>query len=290
MEFAISALFLLILLLPGFILHAAYTKGFWRWNSPTTTKSLTEQIPSSFVEAAVLHFVWVIVCSWFGYAINLSAVLMLLLGSYGHDEKYFETALNSLTDNSHKVFGYFISLYIGSALFGYASHYLVRKFKLDRKTRILRFNNEWFYLLSGEITEFKESTESPSNVEGNLFRRICRRIKAAVISFTENPASVDGVYLTSIVHHNDKDYLYRGIVADFFFDKLGNLDRVLLKLAHRRELSDDRKSDQEYNREEIDGRYYNIEGDYFILRYSEMSTINLDYFFVMEEEAQSANA
>ncbi len=129
----------------------------------------------------------------------------------------------------------------------------------------MRFNNEWFYLLSGEISEFKE--------------------------FTENLGKVDGVYLTTIVHHSDKDYLYRGIVADFFFDKSGNLDRVLLKLAHRRALTDDRESHQEYDQEEIDDRYYSIEGDYFILRYSEMSTINLDYFFVVEEEeTQSTNA
>ncbi len=259
MEFAVSALFLLVLLLPGFILQTSYTKGFWRWNSPTTTRPITEQIPTGIVTASVLHIIWASACAWLGYPINLSALTMFLLGAYGHDEEFFRTTLNSLTDHPYKVFIYFISLYMGSAFLGYLSHFLVRKWKLDRRTRILRFNNEWFYLLSGEITQFKE--------------------------FPEDLGKVDGVYLTTIVHHSGKDYLYRGIVADFFFDKSGNLDRVLLTLAHRRDLSADRELDQEFGQDEVDNRYYNVEGDYFILRYSEMSTINLAYFFVEKEDS-----
>lgn len=258
MEFAVSALLLLILLLPGFILQTAYTKGFWRWNSPTTTRPITEQVLSGVVTASFLHLLWASMCAWLGYPINLSAIMMLLLGTYGHDDEFFTITLNSLTNNPYKVFIYFTSLYLASASLGYLSHYLVRRFKLDRRTRILRFDNEWFYLLSGEITEYKE--------------------------FTEDFGKVAGVYLTTIIHHSDEDYLYRGIVADFFFDKSGSLDRVLLTLAHRRPLPKDRKPDQEFDPEEIDDRYYSIEGDYFILRYSEMSTINLDYFFVEEED------
>ena len=257
MEFAFSALFLLILILPGFILQFTYTKVFWRWNSPTSTQSITEQIPVGIVNATALHLVWTGVCNLLGLAVNLRSVVTLLLGSYGHDDVYFPDTLESLVNNPHKIFFYFATLYSFSALLGYFGHWLVRKCEWDRKFKFLRFNNEWYYLLSGEITQFKE--------------------------FPENLGVVAGVYLTTIVHHSDNDYLYRGIVADFFFDKSGNLDKVLLRLAHRRALSKDRENNQEYNQDQIDERYYNIEGDYFILQYSEMSTINLDYFFVAEE-------
>lgn len=264
MEFAVSALVLLVLLLPGFILQTSYTKGFWRWNSPTSARPLTEQIPGGIVTASILHLIWTSVCAWLGHHIDLSALTMFLLSSYGHDDEFFKTTLASITHHPYKVFIYFISLYLGSALLGYLSHYLVRRYKLDRRTRILRFNNEWFYLLSGEITEFVE--------------------------YPEDLGKVDGVYLTTIVHHSGKDYLYRGIVADFFFDKSGNLDRVLLTLAHRRPLLADREAGREFDHDEIDDRYYSIEGDYFILRYSEMSTINLDYFFIEEEGSQTRAA
>jgi|SRR6185295_16596964 len=58
MEFAVSAIFILVLLLPGFILQSAYTKGLWRWNSPTSAWTLTEQIPAAVVLASVLHVLW----------------------------------------------------------------------------------------------------------------------------------------------------------------------------------------------------------------------------------------
>jgi len=182
---------------------------------------------------------------------------MFLLGSYGHEEEYFAEALKSVTEHPYKIFFYFITLYAASAGFGYLGHYIVRKFKWDRKTKVLRFNNEWYYLLSGEITEFYD--------------------------YPERLPPVDGVYLTAVVHHSDTDYLYRGIVSDFFFDKTGNLDRVLLTLAHRRTLSADREEEQEFSEEEISNRYYNIEGDFFLLKYSEMSTVNIDFFFVEDE-------
>jgi hypothetical protein len=71
-----------------------------------------------------------------------------------------------------------------------------------------------------------------------------------------------------------------GIIADFFFDHSGSLDRVLLRSVERRKLSEDIKPGKAID---SDDRYYEIEGDYFILRYSEMSTINIDYIFVTPE-------
>lgn len=71
-----------------------------------------------------------------------------------------------------------------------------------------------------------------------------------------------------------------GLIADFFFDKSGELDRVLLRLVERRRLSNDERPSEEMD---SDDRYYYIEGDYFVLRYSEMCTINIDYMFVTPE-------
>jgi hypothetical protein len=168
MEFAVSAILLLILLLPGFILQSAYTKGFWRWNSPTSTRSLTEQIPAAVVLSGLLHAVWSTASATIGFPVNLNAVAMLLLGSYGHEETHFDVTVKAVTNNPYKVFFYFISLYAVSALLGYLCHWIVRNGGWDRSTRILRFNNQWFYLLSGEITEFKV----PSGVSRNCWRNL----------------------------------------------------------------------------------------------------------------------
>ncbi|HEX9927424.1 MAG TPA: DUF6338 family protein [Pyrinomonadaceae bacterium] len=256
MEFAFSALLLLILILPGFIIQFTYTRGFWRWNSPNAYRPLTEQIPSGIVAAAVLHLIWASICTLLISPINLKALMMLLLGNYGHDEQHLETVLESVTNSPYKIAFYFLSLYVFSALIGYLLHWFVRRVKLDRKTRFFRFNNEWFYALRGELAQFRETPD----VEG----------------------MIAGILLTTIVHHEGQNYLYRGFVYDFFFDKSGNLDRVILLDTDRRDLSQDRV----FN-EEDEGRYYEIEGDYFILRYSEMSTINL-YYITFEEEADDS--
>src|SRR5438552_3865068 len=103
MEFAVSAIFLLVLLLPGFILQAAYTKGFWRWNNPTSARSLTEQIPAAVILASVLHAVWAGVSAGVGHPVSFDAVIMLLIGSYGHEEAHFDMPLNALTNNPYKI-------------------------------------------------------------------------------------------------------------------------------------------------------------------------------------------
>lgn len=254
MEFAVSAVFLLVLLLPGFILQSSYTKGFWRWNSPSPARSLTEQIPAAIVLSGILHASWAMLAWWLGEPINLNAVVMLLLGAYGHDETYFEATLAALTRSPYRVFFYFMSLYAAAALLGYISHWVVRRKKWDRSTRILRFNNHWFYLLTGELTQFGEY---PAGFD-----------------------KISGVTLTAIVHHQKDDWLYIGLIEDFFFDKSGDLDRVLLSLVTRRKLTDDLNSGEETLAEED---YYHIEGDYFVIRYSEMITMNLDYIFVTAE-------
>lgn len=255
MELAFSALLLFILVLPGIIFRYSYSKGFGKWPIPSPTRSLSDQIAYSLVSAGLLHLLW----SWFVYTlgqkIDLSAVVMMIMGSYGKDEEYLLPAIQSFTHYPYKIAVYFLSLYLASALLGFCLHSLVRNRKLDLKHRFLRFDNDWYYLLTGEILEFGET-------EG-----------------LDTPP--DGVYLSAVINNGDKDYLYRGIIRDFFFDKNGNLDRVSLILASFRLLvrNDNAQASPTIPNEQ---KYIDIEGDYFILRYSDMRTMNIDYFFLEE--------
>jgi hypothetical protein len=255
-EFAFSAVILLLLLLPGFILQTAYTKGRWRWNSPTLVRPLAEQILSGIVTAGALHILWFWIASCLKETINLRVLVMFLLGSFGHDDEHFNDALDVLVRHPLKIALYFSSLYVFAALAGLAVRGLVRWMRWDHKYRFLRFNNEWYYLLSGEIHSFQETPD----IEGET----------------------KGVYLTTVVHHSNVDYLYTGFVIDYFFDRNGNLDRVILDEVARRRLSDD-KSEEMKEHEEA-ARFYEIEGHYFVLRYSEMCTINLDYLIFEKDE------
>ena len=64
----------------------------------------------------------------------------------------------------------------------------------------------------------------------------------------------------------------------------------MLILAHRRLLSQDRErgelpapTDHGYRG---DSRYYDIEGDYFVLKYADMNTINIQYFALPSEQEE----
>lgn len=250
MEFAVSALLLLVLLLPGFILQLSYTKGVWRWNSPVVNRPITEQIPSSIIIAGVLHLIWTPIASLFG-EIKYDVLLMFLTGNFGHDEEKFSYALDTIAAHPYKPAIYIFSLYAFAALMGYLAHIIVRGRHWDHKFRFVRFNNEWFYWLRAEITQFSETDD----LEGEII----------------------GTVLSAVVHHKE-DYLYTGIVIDYFFDKEGNLDRVILDQASRRKLCDDREQAEAT----AVSRYYSIEGHYVILRYSEMVTVSLRYLTVIQ--------
>jgi hypothetical protein len=260
MNLAFPALLIFVLVLPGVILRYTYARGTWKWNSATSIQSLGDEVAYSVVIAGALHLLWTWVVSPIG-DVDLQSVLTLLAGTGSGTRDDFQAAISSATDHPYMVSGYFLSLYITSACIGYGTHILVRKCHWDRKTRLLRFKNDWHYLLSGEILEFDE--------------------------LPYEAGEPDGVYLSAVVKHGAGDFLYRGIVADWTLDRDGELDRVLLRLVHRRQLSNDREAGQERDPGDVnyvgDARYYDIEGQYFILRYSEMVTVNIEYLLLDPE-------
>lgn len=257
MNLAFPALLIFVLVLPGVILRYTYARGTWKWNSATSIQSLGDEIAYSVVIAGALHLLWGAIVSPF-VSIDLQSVLTLLAGTGAGTRDDFQAAISSATSHPYKVAWYFLSLYGASACLGYGAHSLVRWRHWDRKTRLLRFKNDWHYLLSGEILEFAE--------------------------LPYEAGKLDGVYLSAVVKHGGGDYLYRGIVADWTLDQGGELDRILLRLAHRRKLLEDREPGQERDPKDVnyerDSRYYDIEGQYFVLRYSETTTVNIEYLLL----------
>ena len=263
MNLAFSALLLLLLLLPGFILIFTYSRGFWA-TSPVSFQRASESIAFALVCACVLHLVWSVIAWWlFGVAIDVTVILKLLLNAYGTDDVDFAPTMQATASALPGATMYLLSLYAFAALIGWGGHKVVRGAKLDRRYRALRFNNEWHYLLSGEILEFPE--------------------------LKMQPFPLDGVYLSAVVQHQEHDYLYRGIVRDFSYGSDGQLERVILVAVHRRLLDRDRKEGEERLTDYgLDSRYYSIEGDFFILRYADMKTVNIEYIALRTPQEETS--
>jgi hypothetical protein len=261
MNLAFPALFILLLVLPGIILRYTYARGPWRWESPTSITNFSDEIAYSVAFAVGLHLLWLLLVDLLGHPADMESAMSLLTGAYGQDNVRFDQAVRSVSDHYGRVGSYFLTLYVAAGGLGFVLHAGVRRLGLDRRTKFLRFRNEWYYLLSGEIMEFSESP---------------------------GPApAIDGVYLSAIVDHSDGSFLYRGIVRDFTFGRDGQLEKIVLTLAHRRKLGSDREATQRSiagGAAPPDDRYYMIEGDFFVLRYSETSTVNLDYFALLDPD------
>src|SRR5438445_5014581 len=91
----------------------------------------------------------------------------------------------------------------------------------------------------------------------------------------------DGVVISTIVSLKECSYLYTGLLEDYELTESGELDRLILSNAARRRLADDRKAlgDSPLNNHD---RFYPIEGDRFVLRASECTTLNIK-FLVLED-------
>jgi hypothetical protein len=261
MNIAFPALLVLLLVLPGITLRYTYLKGFWRWNSPVSFQTISDEVALSIVWSAVLHLIWYFLVTRLGFGKpDLKSILVFLVGGGTGRSDDLRLAITATVESPLRIAGYFLSIILFSGFVGLLAHIAVRAWRLDRKTKALRFKNEWHYLLSGEVLEFSEF--QPFEREG----------------------IVDGVYISAIVKHGRSDVLYRGIVADWLLDSKGELDRILMRRAHRRKLEDDRVPGQARNNDDPeyqgDPRYYDIEGEFFVIRYQEMTTINIEYVFV----------
>jgi hypothetical protein len=265
MSFAFPALLVFLLVLPGIILRYSYARGPWGWASPTSLRRVSEELAYGVTFALVLHAIWLVLVRRLGFQPDVDSMVLLLIGNFGEGGRYLERVLTSVSGSYPSVAGYLVSLYGASAVAGNLGHRAVRRLKLDHSTKTFRFDNYWYYMLTGEVLDFRENAG-----EG-------RR--------------VDGVYFSAVVDHSSGSYLYRGIVSDFTFDRDGALDTIVLADAHRRKLTDDREEGAPratVGPSVPDERYYEIRGDFLVLRSSEVRTLNLDYFAVTLEEGGGA--
>lgn len=89
---------------------------------------------------------------------SIKAIFSKEVGTNNHLSILNNTNINFL-------FYHQISVCMLALVLGFSLSRLIRFFKLDRKTRILRFKNEWYYIFSGEILEFKKFRTHFSNVQ-----------------------------------------------------------------------------------------------------------------------------
>jgi len=149
-----------------------------------------------------------------------------------------------------KIVFYLVSLGIISAASGYLVRKLIRKLKLDRKYKLLRFQNEWHYVFTGEILDFPKV---PGKSE-----------------------EVDITYIDALVKTDEGTIIYMGLLADYVLSKDGGLDRIYLKDVRRRFLN----NQTEQAEDNSTNKYYELPGEFFVLAYDKIINLHITYYKV----------
>ncbi|HEX4584802.1 MAG TPA: hypothetical protein VH183_08220 [Burkholderiaceae bacterium] len=209
-----------------------------------------EAVVLGVVFAAVLHVIWLLVARLFGWAPSLRDLLLLV----GTDGPAQAEAIQRVAAHQYPVLLYFLSILLAPFVLAPAIRRVAESqgwhLPDSRLYRIFGINAPWYYLLRVQSAQ-----------------RGADALVAAVVNF------------------GGRCYVVRGFVADFFVKPNGELDRIVLEFADRRPL----EADKDLPGSSLSERYYQIDGDSFVLRYSEAITLNVQYVeFGADEQTDAA--
>lgn len=201
---------------------------------------VTEAVGWSFV----LHLLWVALTHLFmPLEVRPELVLKLFSADVGAQGK----AIEAVALEAWWVTLYFGSLFACAYVLPLGVRALIIRLRLDRVgsrfSGVMRFSGApWYYLLSGADFD-----------EGDV---------------------PDFIVVSAIVDVAGAPYLYMGVLEDYFLNEEGGLDRLILQQVMRRPLRCDKLPEE---KDRNLARFYPIDGDYFVLRYSEAITLNVEY-------------
>ncbi|THC39983.1 hypothetical protein [Massilia sp. Mn16-1_5] len=243
MNVALPTLILFVILLPGFIFRSGLKRAE---RTSVDFSPFGRVVAEAVLWAILLHLAWLTGAHLFFSREFEPIVLMNLLSSVPVSQA---AAAQQVAVEFRPIATYCISLLIASYLVPMVVRSKISAFRLDREgaplSTVFRFHDApWYYLLTGA-------------------------------DFTEDEQP-DLIFISAIVEVAKEAVLYVGILDDFYFDSEGQLDRLILQGVLRRPLSRD-KSTEPGADEEGKERFYPIDGDNFVLRYSEAITLNVQY-------------
>ena len=160
--------------------------------------------------------------------------------------------IQSLSKSYHLILMYFIACYI----FSYAAGKLMQKILLEMnpyKNSLFSFDTPWYYELKGKISEASD---------------------AEIIKISCMQDSKDGTVF------------YYGYLEDFYLNKNGNLDRLVLSDVYRRKLEHDDTSEEKPS---SSSRFYKIKGDRLVIKYDQILNMNIEYLFIEELRSRDSD-
>jgi hypothetical protein len=248
-NFALPAITLLLLLLPGILAVQGFLGRIGRKTSdPVGQAGLTWAGLVALLIAPVIHMVLGSVL----HVLNapppdLHAVLVLLSGQFD-DSGEFTRTVNAVIGHPWQITLYFAAASLLGLMAGWMAQRFVRSTQLDRTFSAFKFASDWHYLFEGEI------------------RSDLPRPEFVVVAVT--------------VEHGGQTYLYVGVLRHYAVDRQGELARLHMNSVVRRPIGQDRRQGQEQQLPDRTGRFYPITGDELVIVFRDVRTLNVRYMYL----------
>ena len=210
---------------------------------------LGDAVISGVVFAGILHLLWLSVPWALGYRVDIADFMHLL----GADAAPQSAAIDHIAAHARGISFYcgtmLLAAYFGAPLVRRLAEHFRWHIPGHALYRVFGFDAPWYYLLRVQAME-----------------RGADVLLAAVVDFGGHP------------------FVIRGLVVDYYLRTDGELDRVVLEMVDRRPLEEDRDAAESAE----ESRYYQIEGDFFVLWASEAITLNVQYVEITLDEPGEA--
>jgi hypothetical protein len=248
-NFALPAITLLLLLLPGILAVQGFLGRIGRKTSdPVGQAGLTWAGLVALLIAPVIHLLLTGVLRAFDAPPpDLHAIMVLLSGRFD-DQGEFQRAINAVIGSSREITAYFLLASLVGLIFGSIAQRIVRHMQLDRTFPAFRFASDWHYLFEGEI---RSDLPRP-----------------------------DFVVVAATVEHAGTAYLYVGVLRHYAVDRQGELARLHMNSVVRRPIVEDRAPGQEQHLPDQSGRFYPITGDELVIVFRDVRTLNVRYMYL----------
>lgn len=236
MNLAISSLIIFIIVSPAILARRIY---FTRELSKSfVSRNTLQEIFSSIFLSFVLHFIWFYFVEKIGYQIDFEIIFELLFTPESIKD------YSNITNNISNIFSYFISLALVSTVFGYFIRNIIREFKIDRKFKLFRYDNTWYYIFSGEVLDIEKYNKNKEITSQMVDERV-----------------------VDVLTKSDEKYvLYRGNLIDYQLNDSNSVDFIVLASPRKQILGEAETKD--------------ISSNYFVIPYSEVLNINIKYLEV----------
>lgn len=229
MEFALSALIVLVLLLPGI----SFRKGYFseEFSNQYTIKDFFQLFVNTFIPSIVLYFLALPFILTFGYEYNIETLISLI----SSNEEMFVKSVEKVKELQTEIFIFQIVINLISFLIGYfLKNYFIKQ-SYDSKIEFFRYKNIWHYLLSARFIDFKRSQVSLN---------------------TNKVEDVDITYIDALVSVGDKVFIYNGMLVDYQLASEGKLDILIIKDVQRKQI--DKRSFKDVDGHVVILKYENI--------------------------------